>query len=554
LVSPAQAQPYSQIGFERPIIGAGAGSWPPLARSLRVIATMGISLDGLVAGLPELYQPVFGHPELSNGASRRSQDRLAPILEIYRALEAQLQRPLRVLDLGCAQGFFSLNLARLGASVHGVDFQYGNIAVCQALARESAELEATFEAARIEDALKALGADQYDLVLGLSVFHHIIHRIGAFAVQEMLAALSDKVAAGVFELALASEPTAWAASQPGNPRQILAGFGFVLELAQNATHLSDVARPLYFASSRYWRLDGRMAPFDRWAYESHLHENGTHYGTRRYFFGRGGFAKLLQLDFVKCRAANLRDHCNEVAFLRDPPAGFDAPALWLHGHNDREAWLVREQWPGVLLIDLIRSRAPYDARTVLRDVVTQLAALEAAGLYHNDVRTWNVLIQPDGRAKLIDFGAISRDDKDCAWPTNLFLSFLIFAHETISGEVESLSPLRSPRLNPDGLPEPYRGVLWRLFDLPVSEWRFGRIRDSLAQADSLPDDRPASRPVGLTTALKAMEEACNIYRGATYEWRNRASQAEARARELQSPRLPAEVMKSVAASAPHSGV
>ena len=42
---------------------------------------------------------------------------------------------------------------------------------------------------------------------------------------------------------------------------------------------------------------------------------------------------------------------------------------------------------------------------VLRDVVAQLATLEAAGLYHNDVRAWNVLIGPDGRAALIDYGA-----------------------------------------------------------------------------------------------------------------------------------------------------
>jgi SAM-dependent methyltransferase len=488
----------------------------------------------LVAAIPEVYQPIFGHPDLSQNAARSSEDRLQPILDVYRALAAQLDRPLRVLDLGCAQGFFCLSLARIGATVHGVDFQRGNIAVCEALAQESPELKASFETARVEDVLNALKPDQYDLVLGLSVFHHIIHQIGAVSVQRMLAKLAEKVGAGIFELALASEPPAWAASQPPNPRQILAGFGFVLELGQNTTHLSAIARPLYFASGHYWRLDGRMEPFERWLAESHVFENGANFGTRRYFFGGGWMAKLFQLDFVRCRTANMRDHRNEVAFLSDPPARFDAPALLLHGQSEREAWLVREQWPGVLLIEQMRARAPYDAHAVLIEVVTQLAALEAAGLYHNDVRAWNVLIGPDGRARLIDYGAISRDAKDCGWPHDLFLSFLIFVQETISGEVENLSPLRAPKLNPDDLPEPYRRAFWRLFEQPAEQWRFARLRDDILQISDEREKSSAMRPAGVTAALRAMEEACGLYRTATQEWRNRAAQAEAQARQLQN--------------------
>jgi SAM-dependent methyltransferase len=497
-------------------------------------ATMSAHVGRLVAAIPEVYQPIFGHPDLSQNAARSSEDRLQPILDVYRALAAQLGRPLRVLDLGCAQGFFCLSLAKLGASVHGVDFQQGNIAVCQALAGETPELKASFETARVEDALDALKPDQYDLVLGLSVFHHIIHRIGAVSVQRMLAVLAEKVGAGIFELALASEPPAWAASQPANPRQILAGFGFVIELGQNATHLSAIARPLYFASSQYWRLNGRMERFDRWLPESHVFENGANFGTRRYFFGGGWMAKLFQLDFVRCRAANMRDHRNEVAFLSDPPAGFEAPALLLHGQSEHEAWLVREQWPGALLIERMRARAPYDAGAVITDVVTQLAALEAAGLYHNDVRAWNVLIGPDGRARLIDYGAISRDSRDCGWPHNIFLSFLIFAQETISGEVENLSPLRVPKLNPDDLPEPYRRAFWRLFERPAEQWRFASLRDDILQISGDCETPSTTRTAGFTSALRAMEEACSLYRTATQEWRNRAAQAEAQARQLQN--------------------
>ena len=63
------------------------------------------NLIGLVNDLPEIYQPVYGHNELSTDTSRTCSDRMEYIGHIYKLLESKLSRPLRVLDLGCAQGF-----------------------------------------------------------------------------------------------------------------------------------------------------------------------------------------------------------------------------------------------------------------------------------------------------------------------------------------------------------------------------------------------------------------------------------------------------------------
>lgn len=63
------------------------------------------TIESRVADLPELYQPIFGHPELSEGSSRTSHDRLVHITSIYKVVEKIQERPLKVLDLGCAQGF-----------------------------------------------------------------------------------------------------------------------------------------------------------------------------------------------------------------------------------------------------------------------------------------------------------------------------------------------------------------------------------------------------------------------------------------------------------------
>ncbi len=61
----------------------------------------------LVSRLPEVYQPIYGHPELSEHASRATEDRFEDIRRVYEVLSDHLGRPLRVLDLGCAQGFRS---------------------------------------------------------------------------------------------------------------------------------------------------------------------------------------------------------------------------------------------------------------------------------------------------------------------------------------------------------------------------------------------------------------------------------------------------------------
>ena len=57
------------------------------------------SLGELVAALPEIYQPIYGHPEFDSRAARTLEDRLAQILGVYEALSRKLGRPLRKSEL-----------------------------------------------------------------------------------------------------------------------------------------------------------------------------------------------------------------------------------------------------------------------------------------------------------------------------------------------------------------------------------------------------------------------------------------------------------------------
>ncbi|WMQ73331.1 MAG: Ubiquinone biosynthesis O-methyltransferase, mitochondrial [Sodalis sp.] len=80
------------------------------------------------------------------------------------------------MDLGCAQGFFCLSLAERGDTVKGIDLQDENISVCCALADENPQVDASFDAPE---------SDQYDMAIGLSVFHHIVHRHGVARTQRL---------------------------------------------------------------------------------------------------------------------------------------------------------------------------------------------------------------------------------------------------------------------------------------------------------------------------------------------------------------------------------
>jgi O-antigen chain-terminating methyltransferase len=472
------------------------------------------NLRDLVASLPEIYQPIFGHPELSLEATRKGEDRLAHITQIYQSLEAKLNRPLRVLDLGCAQGFFSLSLAKLGATVVGVEFQEPNIAVCNALAAEWPHLKVTFQKEFVEDVIGRLERDQYDLVLGLSIFHHLVHRLGMDIVQKMIFVIAHQTIAGIFELALACEPPAWAASQPQNPRRLLDNYSFVHEFARIRSHLAPVGRPLYIASNHYWFLNGQAGLFTTVKTQSHALADMNVKKTRRYFFGDGLVAKLFTLDDENCRKVNVWEHDNEIAFLNAPPPGFKAPRLLLYGRHVRESWIVREQLPGELLVDRINAGKPHNALLIIQELLKQLSALESAGLYHNDARTWNILIGSDGRPRLIDYGAITKNADDCEWPRNVFLSFMILAHEIIYADAAKPFPLRASALNPDTFDEPYRSLFWDMHNLLPHEWSFARMQDRLNRSLRLTDDHKLStHPTGGTSLIiQTMGEACMIYR------------------------------------------
>jgi O-antigen chain-terminating bifunctional methyltransferase/kinase len=446
-----------------------------------------------VRALPEIYQPIFGHPELASNVSRQCEDRLHYLEALHDGLREELGRPVRVLDLGCAQGYISLSMAARGASVVGIDFLQANVDVCSALVAEHPEFDAGFKHARLEAFIERLEEDAFDLVLGLSVFHHVVHELGLKAAVQLMDRLAACVSVGAFELAQAGEPLYWGAAQAKDARELLLGFPFVHELARFPTHLSDIQRPLYVASARYWYLEGKIHRFERVETDSHALAHGTHEGSRRYLFGGDKLAKLVRFDGPR-GDYNKTEWQREVAALSNVPNELVGcwPTLESFGHGADEGWLVRSIIQGELLLDVIRRGGEYDPRRVIGDVLKQLVILERDGRYHNDLRVWNALLTPAGDTLLIDYGAITDEPVGCSWPDDLFLTLFTFVHEVATRSVTTVAPyLVPPFISPLNIPEPYAGWLTSFWAGSRQEWSFQVLFDAYAGIENETLAKPA---------------------------------------------------------------
>jgi O-antigen chain-terminating methyltransferase len=456
-----------------------------------------MTVEKLVAALPEIYQAVYGHPELSTKVSRGCADRLGQISKVYIALARELGRPPRILDLGCAQGFFSLGLASYGAEVRGVDFLDKNIALCKELAAENPGLKVAFACGTIEQELAALQPNRYDLVLGLSVFHHIVHQRGFPFVRQLLAALGRNAGAVILEVALRQEPLYWAAAQPADPREFLADYGFVHEIAAFGTHLSDTARPLLFGSNRFLYAGGSVFEYRDATTDPHRLARGTHEGTRNYYFGDGFFAKQYRLDHPKRGSYNKNEMLREQTFLRNAPKGLRVPRLLELGSTRTEAWVITERWNGTLLLDALQNNSPLDPVAVVTAVLEDLIVLKNHGLYHNDVRIWNVMLLSDGRPQLIDWGSISDKPKELFAPHNIFLAFYLFVRDVAARGASDPGMGRNANALPSKMPPPFSAWARSLWCVPLAEWNY-ELMLRLLRA-------PSSGQTPMTPSIEALD-------------------------------------------------
>ena len=227
--------------------------------SLKVIRMDRAKLKQLLSNCPYIYQPIFGlKPDQQPDSVRNGYDRLEVITDVYKKLSSSLGRPLKVLDLGCNAGFYSLALASEGANVIGIETNVGFYELCQFLKKENNVDNMLFMNENFVDLFESNSLEDFDLVLGLSIFHHIASRYSYKKARSILESLSSD---GIILLELAlfdevgargnPEGPSWAKSQPKNYRDWLVNFNWVYEMGRFNTPSSQTSRPVLVASNRF---------------------------------------------------------------------------------------------------------------------------------------------------------------------------------------------------------------------------------------------------------------------------------------------------------------
>lgn len=388
-------------------------------------------LTRLIDELPEIYQPIYGLD--LEGTSRRSDDpRIAAMTDIVDEVERALGRPLRVLDIGCAQGFTTMVIAERGHRVVGIDYLPANVDVCRELGRRHPALDVRFEVADVIDLAPVWELGEYDLVVCLSVLHHILAGFGAERTAEVVREIQEHAPFGLFEMALASEPMPWAAALPASPHQTLAPYPFVRTVAWSPTHLSDIDRPLMFASRTHALVAGKLHELASTSDSSHGADHALYVGHRRYFettdlVGKivAHFAENAQTSLEPQLRAEMVREAEVLGRLQNVRPG--TPRLLELSDGPLETLIVRERLVGERL-DLVCAQLDDRHRDVILDqVLDELVELARLGAYHHDLRLWNVLWDRERReARVIDYGSMEDQPGDLVWPHDPAYALVMF--------------------------------------------------------------------------------------------------------------------------------
>ncbi len=450
------------------------------------------------------------------------------VREVALRMRALLQRPLRILALGCDQGDDVLGLAADGHNVRGIVGSAGNVAICRARATECGLTNVQFDDALLREVVDELQTDDYDMVLVLEACHRPVRE------DDGIGALLGRIAERVAVLLCASvDPAPSRAASEYSASALLQAFAFVRRISPPVMPKADTWS-LLFASNRLWYLGEDMRPFDAWRTHSHADDLSSHQGSRRYFFAGRVMLKQLSLTNPERCEINQREYSKEVAFLRAPTEGVKAPAL-LDCSDDGEAlWIRRELLPGQLLSEAMASRTPYAHEAVIDSLIAQLAALERAGLHHGDVRCWNILLDGAGESALIDYGAISSSPGDCQWPHEPILALLLTVREILLGHVRFDAPVRPPMLDVGVLPARYRSAFLAVFALPRAQWSIASLQHFLVDAVSAEAPAWTLIPARLEVALRVYQQTIDGLREQALALEQQVQQARANSRQWQA--------------------
>ncbi len=220
--------------------------------------------------------------------------------------------------------------------------------------------------------------------------------------------------------------------------------------------------------------------------------------------GRGGMAAVwLGHDEVLDRPVAVKVLADTIAadpgfvarFRREArtAAGLSHPNLvgvYDFSEEGERPYLVMQFVPGENLAALLERGERVECDKLAREMLEALAHIHGAGILHRDVKPGNIVVEPDGTAKLIDFGIARPADATAMTRTGLIMATERFAAPEVM----------------EGHPASERSDLYSLgVVLRACEGSCSRALGALV--GSLTEKDPAARPSSARQALARLERA-----------------------------------------------
>ncbi len=370
----------------------------------------------------EYYQPLYKTPYLLKNSvpQRNCEDRCQAIENTLLTLGNNLTG-IKILDVGSSLGYNSFYFAERKADVLAIDNNIGNVFASR-LISEINGINVCFRVAEFDlDYINLIQKSEHDVVFLLSVIHHIIYFKGIEYTKKMMKVLLDKVPVIIVELAVKDEENkekdlCWREALPNDSLSIFENCQdiHINLIGYFSTHLSSVKRPLYAISKKIIKVNNNIYEIDKLIWKAYKDSSAP--SGRLYYFSKNKFIKeylfLNRLDYIK--NSNKIQIVSEIAnfiALKDKDEIDGVPKFFDYEINDERAYIVLENIEGQLLCDILNELDSSSQKRIINQLIQVLAKVEKKGLYHNDIRTWNIMVS-DHKTFIIDLGLASPIEKE----------------------------------------------------------------------------------------------------------------------------------------------
>ncbi len=371
----------------------------------------------------EHYQPIYGITGLIKNPARQSDDRCRAIYDALGDVSG-----MNVLDIGSSLGYNSFYLADRGAHVEGWDYNLDNAEISRQVSAITG-IRANFLTKELnKETVSTIPDDYFDVVMVLSVFHHTIALQSLEQTKFLVKELLNRSPVMIVELAKKGEDKNlyWDKSQPDNELEIFDGLDVdIKEIGKFSNHLSSNKRALYLIErKKIVTVNGKKYNYLRKTQKAYKKSpvGEIEELKRRYYFTKNHVIKEYGTTTNAEKLMNNIELFNEVSGMIAlhklrvlQKLDIELPRLIDIEYGKKTTKIVLEKKAGKLLSEYIddpgqqsKEEIANTANIVLRSVLKQLAGLEKLGVFHGDIRPWNIIVSKNNEdALLIDYGSMS---------------------------------------------------------------------------------------------------------------------------------------------------